>query len=343
MSNNYPSINRQVILKARPKGMPTQEDFGLIEAPIPKPGPGQVLVRNLLLSLDPYMRGIMDEGESYQSPVPLGEVMRGHTVSQVVTSRAEGFVDGDIVFCAGQWQDYSVQNPQGAPPPRKIDVVAAPAAAWLGPMGLPGWTAYVGLFDLSAPRPGETLVVSAASGAVGSLVGQLAKSQGLRVVGIAGGPSKCAYAVKELRFDACVDYKAPDFAKALAGACPSGIDIDFENAGGPVLEAIWPLLNPGARVVVCGLIAQYNATTAVPGPDLTWLLKRRITMRGFIISDHRERLPKAIGDMLDWYRNGKLTFREDVVEGLENAPEVFIGMLQGRNFGKLLVRLNEPQ
>lgn len=343
MTGNQLSRNRRIILRARPKGLPTLNDFELIETPIPEPEAGQVLTRNLLLSLDPYMRGIMDGGESYQPPVPLGEVMRGQTVSQVVDSRADGFATGDIVFGAGQWQDYSLQSPQSAAPPRKIDLAAAPDSIWLGPMGLPGWTAYVGLIDLGAPKAGETLVVSAASGAVGTLVGQLAKSQGLRVVGIAGGASKCAYAVTELGLDACVDYKAPDFATTLATACPQGIDIDFENAGGAVLEAIWPLLNRGARVVVCGLMAQYNATAPVPGPDLTWLLKRRIVMRGFIITDHRDRIPKAIDDMLRWYREGKLKFREDVAEGLENAPSAFIGMLQGRNFGKMLVRLSHPQ
>lgn len=343
MNTNRPSSNRQVILEARPSGMPSADDFALIETQIPEPADGQILTRNLLLSLDPYMRGIMNAGESYQHPVAIGKVMHGHTISQVVTSRAEGFVAGDIVFGAGHWQDYALQSMRSVVPPRKVDLTLAPAAAWLGPMGLPGWTTYVGLFDFAMPKAGETLVVSAAAGAVGSLLGQLAKRQGLRVVGIAGGASKCAYAVDELGFDACVDYKAHHFAGALAEACPNGIDIDFENAGGAVLEAIWPLLNAGARVVVCGLIAQYNATAPVPGPDLTRLLMRRIAMRGFIISDHGERLPNAIGDMLDWYRKGELKFRADVVEGLENAPRAFIGMLQGRNFGKLVVQLGEPQ
>lgn len=332
--------NRQIILKARPSGLPTPDDFALVDSETPEPAAGEVLTRNLLLSLDPYMRGIMDAGESYQPPVEVGAVMRGQTVSEVVASRADGFAAGDIVFGGGMWQDYAVQPAAAL---RKVDVTAAPASAWLGPMGLPGWTAHVGLLDLAAPKAGETMVVSAAAGAVGSLVGQIGKLQGLRVVGIAGGPEKCAYVRDTLRFDACVDYKAPDFRDALAAACPDGIDIDFENVGGDVLQAIWPRLNRGARVVVCGLLAHYNATAPLPGPDLTWLLKRRIDVRGFIISDHIARLPKAIADMLGWVREGRIIFREDIVDGLENAPAAFIGMLQGRNFGKLMIRIGEAR
>ena len=327
--------NRQILLKRRPSGMPTLDDFQLVEKERPEPGLGQVLVRNQLLSLDPYMRGRMDDGKSYMAPVELGQVMTAHTVGEVVTSNDPAFDPGEKVFLTGGWQDYAIAQ---APDVRKINP-ALPDAAWLGPMGLPGWTAHYGLFELGHPATGETLVVSSAAGAVGSLVGQLAKAQGLRVVGIAGGPEKCAYVVNELGFDACVDYKVSEFAARLADACPNGIDIDFENVGGDVLNAIWTLLNASARIVVCGLSAHYNLTKPLPGPDLTKVLKQRVNMRGFIISDHRLHIPKAIGEMATLVGQGKLTTRNDITTGLEYAPNAFIGMLQGKNFGKTLVQV----
>jgi NADPH-dependent curcumin reductase len=330
-------VNRQVQLKSRPKGMPKESDFELVETGMPEPGPGQVLIRNRLLSLDPYMRGQMDEGESYTAPIDVGAVMGGHTIGEVLESRAEGFAPGDLVWANGGWQDFAI--PSSLPPARKVDSRLAPLGAWLGPLGLPGWTAHVGLLELGEPKPGETIVVTAASGAVGRLVGQLAKAAGLRVVGVAGGAAKCAYATAELGYDACVDYKRPDFSEALAAACPKGIDIDFENVGGEVLATIWPLLNPHARVVVSGLIAQYSLTSPFPGPELTLLLKRRLRIRGFIISDHAARFPSVIADMAGRLKAGTLKTREDLTMGLENAPSAFLGMLQGKNFGKTLVEV----
>ena len=333
-------VNRRILLKRRPKGMPTPEDFEFAEAPMPDPDPGEVLVRNRFLSLDPYMRGLMDAGKSYLTPLELGQVMDGATIAEVVASNDAGFAPGDTVWAPGRWQDYAVCKPPPARPPlRKVDTKLAPATAWLGPMGLPGWTAYVGLLDLGEPRSGQTIVVSSAAGAVGALVGQLAKLKGLRTVGIAGGPEKCAYAVEALGYDECIDYKAANFRDALRKACPDGIDIDFENVGGDVLEAVWPLLNMNARVVVSGLMAQYNLTKPHPGPELTWLLKQRVTIRGFIITDHAARIPQAIGEMARWLSEGKIKTHEDITVGLERAPEAFIGMLQGKNFGKTIVQV----
>jgi NADPH-dependent curcumin reductase CurA len=334
------TMNRRILLKRRPKGMPTPDDFELVEAPMPEPGAGEVLVRNRFLSLDPYIRGRMDAGKSYMAPLELGQVMDGQTIAEVVASNDAGFAPGDTVWAPGHWQDYAVcKPPPSRPPLRKVDTKLAPPTAWLGAMGLPGWTAYVGLLDLGEPKPGQTVVVSSAAGAVGGLVGQLAKLKGLRAVGIAGGPQKCAYAVEALGFDQCVDYKAANFLEALAKACPNGIDIDFENVGGDVLEAIWPLFNMNARVVVSGLMAQYNLTKPRPGPDLSWLLKQRITIRGFIIVDHVARIPQAIGEMAGWLSAGKIKTREDITAGLEHAPDAFIGMLEGKNFGKTIVQV----
>lgn len=330
------AVNRRIILMQRPVGLPRPGDFGLVEAPVPALGEREILIRNHLLSLDPYMRGQMDAGKSYIQSLNIGDVMNGHTVGAVVASNDHDFNPGDYVWAPGHWQDFAVVK---SPPLRKISGDVASLPAWLGPMGLPGWTAYVGLFDFCSPKKAETIVVSSASGAVGGLVGQLARNAGLRVVGIAGGKEKCAYAVAELGYDACIDYKLENFAELLAAACPNGIDIDFENVGGPVLEAVWPLLNGHARVLICGLIAQYNLTKAYPGPDLTSLLKSRINMHGFIISDHSARIPEAVKQMAEWLGAGRIKFLTDVTDGLENAPNAFIGMLQGRNFGKTIVRL----
>jgi NADPH-dependent curcumin reductase len=324
-------INRRILLKKRPEGMPTLDNFELVEEALPTAGPGEVLVRNRFLSLDPYMRGMMDAGKSYVVPLELGDVMTGATVAEVIASNDAGFAPGDNVWAPGQWQDYAVcKPPPSRPPLRKIDTKLAPPTAWLGPLGLPGWTAHVGFLNLAQPREGETIVVTSASGAVGGLVGQLAKNRGLRTVGVAGGPAKCAYAVEALGFDQCVDYKADGFRAALAAACPDGVDIDFENVGGEVLDAVWPLLNMNARVVVSGLMAQYNLTRPWPGPDLTWLLKQRVDIRGFIISDHAAAIPQAIGEMAGRLARGEIKTRDDITVGLERAPEAFIGMLQGR-------------
>jgi NADPH-dependent curcumin reductase len=328
--------NRQIVLKSRPVGAPTPANFALTESPIPKPGDGEALTRTLWLSLDPYMRGRMNAGKSYAASVPVGGVMVGRTVGRVVSSHDSGFVAGDIVVGPGGWQDYAAISGQAL---RKLDPTLAPVSTALGVLGMPGMTAYVGLLDIGRPRPGETVVVSAASGAVGSVVGQIAKIKGCRVVGIAGSAAKCDYVVDTLGFDACVDHRMPELRAALGRACPNGIDIYFENVGGSVQEAVWPLLNDFARVPVCGLIAQYNDVTPKPGPNLGSVLTKRLTVRGFIVSDHADRSDEFMREVFAWVCEGRIKYREDVVDGLERAPEALIGLLQGRNFGKLIVRV----
>jgi NADPH-dependent curcumin reductase CurA len=328
--------NRQILLKRRPEGLPTQADFELVERPLPEPGDGDVLTRTLFLSLDPYMRGRMSAARSYAKPVEVGGVMGGGTVGEVVASRDPAFKAGDAVLGAGGWQDFAAQPAKGL---RKLDPSLAPLSTALGVLGMPGLTAYVGLLDIGQPKTGETVVVSAASGAVGSMVGQLAKLRGCRTVGIAGGPEKCRFVVDQLGFDASVDHRAADFPSALKDACGSGIDIDFENAGGAVLDAVWQRLNDFARVVVCGLIAQYNDTTPAPGPNVQVLLTRRVKMQGFIVSDRLERRDAFLAEIGPLVRAGRIKYKEDMVDGLERAPAALIGLLQGKNFGKVVVRL----
>lgn len=332
------TMNRQIVLKRRPVGAPTVEDFALIESPVPEPGNGEVLARTLWLSLDPYMRGRMSDRKSYASSVPLGGVMVAGTVSRIIESRDPDFAPGDVVLGQGGWQDYAVFLPARL---RKLDPAGAPVSTALGVLGMPGMTAYVGLLDIGRPRAGDTVVVSAASGAVGSVVGQIARIKGCRVVGVAGGAAKCRYVVEELGFNACADHRAPDLGEVLARACPNGIDVYFENVGGAVQRAVWPLLNDFARVPICGLIAQYNDAEPTPGPNLASVLTKRLTVRGFIVSDHNDRWNDFYRDVSAWVRDGGMKYREDVVDGLERAPEAFIGLLQGRNFGKLLVRVSE--
>jgi NADPH-dependent curcumin reductase CurA len=333
------TINRRIVLAARPQGKPRPEDFRLEEAPVPEPGAGEMLCRTIYLSLDPYMRGRMSEAPSYARPVGLGEVMTGGTVGQVVRSDLDGFAPGDLVVGAGGWQDYALFRQGEA---RKVDPGQAPVSTALGVLGMPGQTAYVGLREIGKPEPGETLVVAATSGPVGSAVGQIARIRGCRVVGVAGSQAKCDFVTGELGFDACLDHHAADFAEQLRAACPKGIDVYWENVGGRVFETVLPLLNDFARVPVCGLIAWYNATELPPGPDRTPLLLRRalvrrLTIRGFIVSDFAP--GDFLTDMGQWLRDGRLRYREDVREGLENAPAAFIGLLGGENFGKLLVRV----
>jgi NADPH-dependent curcumin reductase CurA len=332
-------MNRQVVLRRRPVGEPRPADFELIETPLPRPGAGELLSRTIYLSLDPYMRGRMDEGKSYTGGTnpALGDVMVGGTVSQVLESNHPGFAAGDLVAGFSGWQAYAVGKGAGV---RKLDPAQAPISTALGVLGMPGMTAYVGLLDIGRPRPGETVVVSAASGAVGAVVGQIAKIKGCRAVGIAGSAQKCAYVVEELGFDACVNYRADDFAIALASACPGGVDVNFENVGGAVLAAVLKLINMNARIPLCGLIAQYNATGPVSGPDLRPVLVNRALVQGFIVSDHMHRLPDFLADCSAWIREGRLRYREDVVDGLAAAPEAFIGLLRGKNFGKLIVRVS---
>jgi NADPH-dependent curcumin reductase CurA len=330
------STNRQVLLKSRPQGAPSLDNFELTEAPIPEPGEGEVLMRTRYLSLDPYMRGRMSAAKSYAKPAAVGAPMVGGTIGEVVKSRHPGYATGDIVLGYGGWQDYALSSGAGL---RKLDPAAAPVSTALGVLGMPGMTAYVGLLEIGQPKLGETVVVAAASGAVGSVVGQIAKIRGCRAVGIAGGAEKCRFVTGELGFDACVDHRAPDFARELEAACPKGIDVYFENVGGAVQQTVWPLLNDFARIPVCGLIAQYNATTPMPGPDMFSVLRKRLLLRGFIVSDFAAKQGDFLRDVGEWVRSGRLKYREDVVDGLEQAPAAFLGLLQGKNFGKLLVRV----
>jgi NADPH-dependent curcumin reductase len=332
------SVNRQIVLRRRPMGEPQLDDFELVESPVPKPGDGEVLSRTIYLSLDPYMRGRMNEGRSYTGGMnpELGDVMVGGTIAEVLESRHPACARGDIVVNFNGWQTFGVAKGGGF---RKLDPKQAPISTGLGVLGMPGMTAYVGLLDLGRPQPGETVVVSAAAGAVGSVVGQIAKIKDCRAVGIAGSAAKCDYVVRELGFDACVNYKDPDFFEQLRAACPKGIDVYFENVGGAVLSAVLRLVNVRARIPLCGLIAQYNATGAVGGPDWRPLLTGRVLVQGFIVSDHADRMPDFLAECGRWYAEGRLKYREDVVHGLESAPRAFIGLLRGENFGKLLVKL----
>jgi NADPH-dependent curcumin reductase CurA len=337
--------NRRVLLRSRPVGEPKPTDFEIVDSPAPRPGEGEILVRTIWLSLDPYMRGRMNDVKSYAASVELGQVMVGGTVGEVVESRDPAFTPGDFVLSYGGWQAYHVATSAGARVgpfgPLRLDPKAAPISTALGVLGMPGMTAYVGLYDLGQPKPGETVVVSAAAGAVGSAVGQLAKLRGCRAVGVAGSPDKCAYVVKDLGFDACVSHRSPDLAAALRDACPKGIDVYFDNVGGDVLKAVLRLVNPFARIPLCGIISQYNATELPPGPNLAPILVNRVTIRGFIVSDHADRLPQFLADCGPWVREGKLKYREDVVEGLARAPEAFIGLLRGKNVGKMLVKVGD--
>jgi NADPH-dependent curcumin reductase len=330
------AINRQILLKSRPDGAPGLDNFELVQRPVPQPGAGEVLMRNRYLSLDPYMRGRMSAAKSYAKPVELGEPMVGRTVGEIVASRNAKFVAGDTVLGYGGWQDYAISSGVGL---RKLDPAAAPVTTALGVLGMPGMTAYVGLLEIGQPKPGETVVVAAASGAVGSVVGQVAKIKGCRAVGIAGGPDKCRYVVRDLGFDACIDHRGADLARQLEAACPAGIDVYFENVGGAVQQAVWPLLNDFARIPVCGLIAQYNATTPMPGPDMVSVLRKRLTLRGFIVTDFAAKEADFVREASAWVGSGGLKYREDVIAGLENAPAAFLGLLQGKNFGKLLVEI----
>jgi NADPH-dependent curcumin reductase len=334
--------NRQIVMASRPVGPPKPSDFRLVENPAPEPRDGEVLLRTLWLSLDPYMRGRMSAARSYAKPVEVGDVIVGGTVNEVVESRRPDFAKGDIVLGYAGWQDYAVSDGTGL---RKIDARNAPISTALGILGMPGMTAYTGLTIIGQPKPGETVVVAAAVGPVGSAVGQIAKIKGCRAVGIAGGPDKCRYLVDELGFDAAVDHRSPTLAADLAKACPKGIDVYFENVGGAVWTAVLPLLNDFARVPVCGLIAHYNDTELPPGPDrmpslMRNILTKRLTLRGFIVRDFAAHAGEFARDVGTWLKEGKIKYREDVVEGLGKAPEAFIGLLNGRNFGKLLVRVN---
>jgi NADPH-dependent curcumin reductase CurA len=338
-----PTINRRIVLAARPHGAPTPRDFRLEQTDIPKPAEGEVLLHTLYLSLDPYMRGRMSDRPSYAPPLGLGEVMVGGTVNRVVASRHPNFREGDLVLGNAGWQDYALSNGQDLSSLRNI----AHPSHGLSVLGMPAFTAYHGLLNIGQPKAGETVVVAAASGAVGAVVGQIAKLKGARAVGIAGGADKCRYVIEELGFDACLDRRDPHFTQQLAAACPKGIDVYFENVGGAVFDAVLPLLNQGARVPVCGVIAHYNDKALPPGPDrlpllMGILLYKRIRVQGFIILDHyADGFAPFFRDMSAWVNAGKVKLREDIVDGLENAPAALIGLLEGRNFGKVVVRVSD--
>ncbi len=329
--------NQQVLLASRPVGWPHANNFKIVETELPEPGENEVLVKNLYLSLDPYMRGRMDDSKSYASKVELGDVMVGGTVGEVVTSNHPKFQVGEQVGGYFGWQQYGVSHGRGL---NKIDPAAGlPISAYLGPVGMPGVTAHYGLLNIGQPIPGETVVVSAAAGAVGSVVGQIAKLKGCRAVGIAGGKAKCDYVVQELGFDACIDYKAGNLYQDLKAATPDGIDIYFENVGGEILDTILRRLNPFARIPLCGLISGYNDTQPRGIVNYRMLLVSRVKLEGFIVSEHMEAWPQALGDLSQWVTEGKVKYHETIAEGLENAPAAFIGLLQGKNVGKQLVKL----
>ncbi|MFO1220229.1 MAG: NADP-dependent oxidoreductase [Burkholderiaceae bacterium] len=334
--------NRQWLLVSRPSAEPSADNFKLVSAPVPELKAGEVLVRHHYLSLDPYMRARMNEGKSYAAPQALGAVMVGGTVGEVLRSKNERFAEGDRVVGSGGWQQYAVVDASQPMALRKVDTSRVPLAAYLGAVGMPGVTAWIGLTQIIEPKAGETITVSAASGAVGSAVGQLAKARGCRAVGIAGGRDKCDYVVKELGFDACIDYKAhrdrAALQAALATACPKGIDGHFENVGGAVLDAVMQLANPFARIAVCGMIAGYNGE-AIPMVEPRLILLMRMKLQGFIVSEHLPLWPQALSELGERVVAGTLKYRETVAQGIESAPEAFIGLLKGRNFGKQLVKL----
>ncbi len=330
--------NRRIVLAARPPGVPRESDFELVDAPMPEPGPGEVLVRGIYLSLDPYMRGRMRDAKSYTPPTALGDVMPGGVVGKVMASNDPDFGAGDIVEGALGWQEFAVSEGKAL---RPVDPALAPISTALGILGMPGMTAYFALLEIGRPKAGETVVVSAAAGAVGGLVGQIAKIEGCRAVGIAGSDAKCGYVTDELGFDAAINYKtAGDLDAALTEACPGGVDVYFDGVGGAITDAVLGHINLKARIVICGQISQYNLEKPEMGPrNLRILLVNRARMEGFLVFDYADRYPEGLARMSAWLRDGRLEYREDIVEGLERAPAAFIGLLQGRNFGKQLVKL----
>lgn len=329
--------NRSFLLVSRPKGEPTKDNFKLIEEEIPKIQDGEMLIQTIYLSVDPYMRGRMRGVKTYTSPFELNEVLTGGVVGKVIESKHSQFSVGDIVEGRLGWSDYSVSNGKGI---RKVDPNLAPISTALGVAGMPGLTAYFGLLDIGKPKKGETVVVSAASGAVGSVVGQIAKLKGCRVVGIAGSKAKNEYLEKELGFDATINYKEEDVKEALKKACPDGIDIYFDNVGGEISDAVMHYLNFQARIIICGVISEYNKEEVSYGPRVhTFLLHRSALMKAFIVRDYAERFSEGYEQLGEWIKEGKLKYRETITDGLENAPDAFIGLLRGENFGKQLVRV----
>ena len=337
-------ISTQVRLARRPHGVPDDDTYSFVEEEVPDPVDGQLLLRVVYLSLDPYMRGRMSEAESYADPVEVGGLLVGGTVCEVVESRNPEYAVGDVVLSYSGWQSYALSDGRGL---RKLDPSLAPISTALGVLGMPGFTAYAGLLEIGRPQPGETVVVAAATGPVGSAVGQIARIKGARAVGVAGGPEKCAALIDELEFDAAVDHRATDFPALLAAAVPEGIDVYFENVGGHVAREVFKRLNLYARMPVCGLVADYNATESPQGVDrlpgfMRRVLSKSLTVRGFIQGEFiRSHGADFERDMSAWIADGSVRYREDIVVGLENAPEAFRGLLAGRNFGKLLVQVSD--
>lgn len=335
-------VNQQWHLVSRPTGEPAADNFRLVEVAVPELQDGQVLVRHHYMSVDPYMRGRMSEAKSYAAPQPLHQVMQGRTVGEVVASRSEAYRVGDAVVGMGGWQQYQVVDAAQRGALQKIDISRVPMSAYLGAVGMPGVTAWVGLNTIIEPKAGETVVVSAASGAVGGVVGQLAKARGCRAVGVAGGPEKCRIVVEEFGFDACIDYRLhPDLgslAAALKAACPNGIDGNFENVGGTILDAVMLNMNAFSRIAMCGMIAGYNGEP-IPMAAPQLILLSRMKVQGFIVSEHMQHWPAALKELGGLVAEGRLKYRETVAQGIGQAPEAFIGMLKGRNVGKQLVKL----
>lgn len=338
------TLNRRVVLNSRPIGAPTESDFRIEEGTVPVPTEGQILLRTIYLSLDPYMRGRMSDATSYAPSMELGDIMIGGTVSRVETSLNPAYQLGDLVLGASGWQEYVLSDGTGL---TKLSAKLKHPSLCLGVLGMPSFTAYMGLLDIGKPKVGETVVVAAASGAVGSVVGQIAKIKDCHVVGIAGGVEKCRYVVDELGFDACIDHHSASFAEDLATACVKGIDVYFESVGGKVFDAVLPLLNTSARIPVCGQIANYNDTHLAQGPNrlsllTSTILRKRIKMQGFIIfDDYADHYDEFFSQMSTWVKDGRINYREDIIDGIENAPKAFIGLLTGKNFGKLVIKVGE--
>jgi len=327
---------RSIVLKHRPTGAPSADDFETRETPVPTPQAGQVVTRTIWLSIDPYMRGRISDAWSYAPPIQPGEVMTGETVGEVIASADPGFAVGDVVVGARGWQTHAVTPAKNL---TQIGRHGASLSAYLGVLGMPGTTAYSGMTDIGQPKAGETVVISAASGAVGSVAGQLAKREGARVIGIAGGPEKCFFVQETLGFDDCIDHGSIDLAGELRAACPNGIDVYFENVGGVIQHVVFEQLNPFARVVMCGMVSQYNDPEPPPGPNLGFVVRKRVLIQGMIVSDKPERFAEWRALAGPWVADGTLKYREDVIDGLENAPDALAGILTGRNFGKLLIRV----
>jgi NADPH-dependent curcumin reductase CurA len=331
------NVNHQFRLAARPVGMAKRSDWNYVEEAVREPGEGEFLVKILYISLDPAMRGWMNESRSYVAPVGIGEVMRAGGVGRVIASKNPGFASGDFVYGVFGVQEYAISNGKGV---TKVDTRVAPLPVFLGTLGMPGMTAYFGLLDTGQPKPGETVVVSCAAGAVGMVVGQIAKIKGCHVVGIAGGAEKCKYITKELNFDAAIDYKAEDVKKALQKHCPKGVDVYFDNVGGDILDAVLTQLARGARIVICGAISQYNNTTPIKGPsNYLSLLVNRASMKGMLVVDYAYRYGEAAREMAGWMAAGKLKSREDIVEGFETFPETLLKLFKGENTGKLVLKV----